>query len=36
VGVQPTDFEHASRLTGEALAACRKLLAARPVLAPAA
>ena len=34
--VQPTDFEHASRLTGEALAACRKLLSARPVLAPAA
>jgi NTE family protein len=34
--VQPTDFEHASRLTGEALAACRKLLSARPVLAAAA
>jgi NTE family protein len=34
--VQPTDFEHASRLAGEALAACRKLLSARPVLAPAA
>src|SRR3954451_17786815 len=34
--VQPTDFEHAARLTGEALAACRKLLSARPVLAPAA
>ena len=34
--VQPTDFEHASRLTAEALAACRKLLAPPPVLAPAA
>src|SRR3954464_8018866 len=34
--VQPTDFEHAGRLTGGALAACRKLLSARPVLAPAA
>src|SRR3954468_23426627 len=33
--VQPTDFEHAGRLTGEALAACRKLLSARPVLAAA-
>jgi NTE family protein len=34
--VQPTDFDHASRLTSEALAACRELLSARPVLAPAA
>jgi NTE family protein len=30
--VQPTDFEHASRLTAEALAACRRVLAARPAL----
>jgi NTE family protein len=34
--VQPTDFEHASRLTAEALAACREMLAARPALASAA
>ena len=34
--VQPTDFDHASRLIGDALAACRELLAAQPVLARAA
>lgn len=33
--VQPTDFEQASRLTAEALSACRELLAG-PALAPAA
>jgi len=33
--VQPTDFDQASRLTAEALAACRELLAG-PALAPAA
>lgn len=30
--VQPTDFEQASRLAAEALAACRRVLAARPAL----
>jgi NTE family protein len=35
-GVQPTDFEHAGRLTAEALAACRQMLAARPALELAA
>src|SRR3954466_12425954 len=34
--VQPTDFEHASRLTAEALTACRDALAARPALDVAA
>src|SRR3954471_13782803 len=34
--VQPTDFEHASRLTAEALTACREALAARPALGVAA
>jgi NTE family protein len=34
--VQPTDFEHASRLTAEALSACREALAARPALQVAA
>jgi NTE family protein len=34
--VQPTDFEHASRLMAEALAASRELLFARPALASAA
>src|SRR4051812_21774482 len=34
--VQPTDFEHASRLTAEALTACRDALAARPSLEVAA
>lgn len=34
--VQPTDFEHASRLTAGALAACREALGARATLASAA
>jgi NTE family protein len=34
--VQPTDFEHAGRLTAEALTACREALAARPTLEVAA
>src|SRR4051812_10915186 len=34
--VQPTDFEHAGRLTAEALSACREALAARPALEVAA
>src|SRR3954452_16867078 len=34
--VQPTDFDHASRLTADALTACREALAARPALEMAA
>jgi hypothetical protein len=34
--VQPTDFDHAGRLTGAALAAARTALAATPVAEPAA
>jgi NTE family protein len=34
--VQPTDFDHASRLIGEALAAARTVLGEGPVAAPAA
>jgi len=34
--VQPTDFDHASRLTADALTACREALAPRPALEVAA